>query len=266
LETKHLEISNKINLAYYSEHVPDSKVGIILVHGLAEHKGRYDDFIQQLNGSGMSVFAVDLRGHGESAGRRGDIKTFSDYLDDLHFFVSHIKEKYPELKLVLFGHSLGGLISSSYVSTYEGIDLLILSSPFINVHRKTKLFKFIPHKLGGFIKLRKTHSESKSMLEYSRKDELACSHFTLRLAGVMIKEGVSYITERFKDIKIPLLMMGGALDPVVDSGQFELALEKFGSENKTLKVYEDKKHRLVQNERKDEIIQDIIEWIKENQN
>jgi len=265
METKYLYINDEMKLAYYSEYVPDSKVGVIIVHGLAEHKGRYEDFIEQLKNNKISVFAIDLRGHGESLGKRGDIKAFADYIDDLHSFVCDIKEKYPRLKLAVFGHSLGGLIASSYVSTYNKIDLLILSSPFLDAPPKAKWFKFIPYKFCGFIKLKKRHSESKAMLDYSENDPLACRYFTLRLVGVMFKQGIEYITDRFKDIKVPVLMLGGKLDPLVNSGQFTVTLEKFGSENKTLKVYEDKKHRMVQNENKDEIIKDIIMWIRETQ-
>ncbi len=115
MKTNYIIVDDKIKLAYYSQYINKSEIGVIIIHGLAEHKGRYEDFIKQLSNNNISVFAVDLRGHGESSGKRGDAKDFFEYLTDLHSFVCYIKEKYPKLKLAIFGHSFGGQIASAYV-------------------------------------------------------------------------------------------------------------------------------------------------------
>lgn len=262
METKYLTLDKGIKLAHYSEYCSNSDIGIVLVHGLAEHKGRYHDFISQLLKNNISVFAIDLRGHGESSGKRGDVKDFSNYLSDLHSFVCYIRDKYPKLKLAIFGHSLGGLISCAYVSTYNTIDFLILSSPLLNAPPIGRVFKFIPYKMLGWIKTKKRHSESKEMLEYGHNDPLACHHFTLRLLGIMFRQGIIYATKRFKDINIPVLMLGGKLDHLVKSGDLEYIVGQFGSQDKTLKIYDKVKHRIVQNDYKDGIIMDIISWLK----
>lgn len=261
METKRLTLDKEIKLAYYSEYINDSNIGVVLLHGLAEHKGRYHDFINQLLKNNISVFALDLRGHGESTGKRGDVKDFNDYLNDLHSFVCYIKDKYPNLKLAIFGHSLSGLIACAYVSTYNTIDLLILSSPLLHAPPIAKLFKFIPYKMLGFIKTKKRHSESKEMLEYSHNDPLACHYYTLRLIGIAFRQGIIYTTKKLKSVTIPVLMMGGKLDNLVRSSNFEYILEQFGSDDKTLKIYDNVRHRIVQNDYKDEIIADIISWI-----
>lgn len=262
MKTNYLIINNKIKLAYYSNYISNSQIALIIVHGLAEHKGRYEDFINQLSNSNISTFAIDLRGHGESSGKRGDSKNFSEYLTDLHTFVSYIKEKYSHLKIAIFGHSFGGQIVSAYVASYNTIDLLILSSPVLSAPSKAKLFNFIPYKMLGFVKIKKRHSESKKMLEYSQKDPFACHYFTLRLVGIMFKQGLDYTTARFKDIKLPVLLLGGKLDPLINTELLPSILDNFGSEDKTLKIYDNVKHRIVQNDYKDDIIKEIIEWIK----
>lgn len=262
MKTEYFERNNKIKLAYYCNYIHNSKIGIIILHGLAEHKGRYHDFMEQLNKSNISTFAVDLRGHGESSGKRGDVKFFEDYLKDLHSFILFLKNQYPNLKLAIFGHSLGGLIASCYVADYDTIDFLILSSPFLKAPSKAKFFKLIPYRILGSVKIKKRHSESKMMLEYSRKDPLACHYFTLRLIGNMFIDGVNYITKKFEDIKIPVLMLGGKLDSLIDSGGLRDILDKIGSKDKTIKIYDNVKHRIVQNDYKDETIADIINWIE----
>lgn len=264
METKYLNVNDKIKLAYYSEFIPNSKSGVIIVHGLAEHKGRYDEFMDKLLENNISVFAIDLRGHGESLGKRGDITRFASYVKDLYLFISDIKERHPELKLILFGHSLGGLISSSYVAKHDGIDLLILSSPVLSAPMKAKFLVFVPYRIMGFIRLKKPQSEQILKLKNTKIDPLACHTFTFRLLGNMFQDGVKYITKRFSIINIPILMLGGRLDPLVNSGKFASILEKMGSENKTLKIYDNVKHRIVQSDSKDEAISDILEWINRN--
>lgn len=264
METQYLSIDKKMKIAYYSRYVDNSKIGVIIIHGLAEHKGRYKDFMEQLSNNNISAFAIDLRGHGESWGSRGDAKKFLDYLTDIHSFVCYIKEKYPKLKLAIFGHSFGGQIASAYVATYNTIDMLILSSPFLHIHPKAKLFKIIPYKLLGFIKLKKRHSESKEMLEYSKNDILACHYFSLRLLGIMFKEGIDYVWNRLENIKLPVLLLGGRLDPLINCENHPFILEKIESKDKTLKIYDKVKHRIVQNEYKDNIIEEIIAWINKH--
>lgn len=261
MKTNYINIDSKVKLAYYSRYINESKIGVIIIHGLAEHKGRYEDFIKQLLNNKISVFAIDLRGHGESLGKKGDAKDFFDYLRDLHSFVCHIKEKYSKLKLAIFGHSFGGQIASAYVSTYNTVDLLILSSPLLRAPSKAKLFQIIPYKKCDFIKIKKRHSESKEMLEYSKNDTLACHYFTLRLVGIMFNQGIEYVNNRFKDIKLPILLLAGKLDPLINSEDMPIILKEFGSKDKTLRIYNKVKHRIVQNDYKDEIIKGIVEWI-----
>ena len=262
METKYLEIDSKIKIANFFEYSQNSNFGVVIIHGLAEHKGRYKEFIRQLLNNNISVFAMDIRGHGESTGRRGDVKYFKNYLSDLHAFISQIKEKHPELKLAIFGHSLGGLIASAYACEYNTIDMLILSSPVLKVPAGLKILKFIPYRWLGWMKIKKIHSESRKMLERSRNDPLSCHYFSLRLVGNMFIDGVEYVMKRIKNINASVLMLGGGLDPLVNSGFFEEVLEEFGSEDKTVRIYENKRHRMVQNENRDEIIAEIVEWIK----
>jgi lysophospholipase len=262
MKTNFFITDNGIKLAYFKEQPKDSEIGVILVHGIVEHKGRYEDFIRDLHNAGISVFAVDLRGHGESEGTRGNIKKFDDYLEDLGSFVHFIKKENPKLKLALFGHSMGGLIAAAYTGTGDLVDYLILSSPSLKTPKAIKLFSWLPTKLLCRIYIKKRFSESKEMLKYSWSDPLAANYVSLGLLKAAFIGGVKLAHKNFKNIKIPVLMMGGKLDPTVNSGDFADMLELFGSKDKTLKIYDNAKHRLVQNAVKDEAIPDIINWLK----
>jgi len=261
MKTQYLKINDTISLAHYDEYLDDSRIGVVLIHGLAEHKGRYSDFIKQLLIQGISVFAIDLRGHGESTGKRGDVKNFNDYVGDLHLFICNIKLNYPQLKLTIFGHSLGGLLACVYSSLYDTVDLLILSSPLVEAPKRTKALRLIPYKMLGFIKLKKRHSESREMLAYSMNDPLTCRYFTLRLLGVIFDQGISSFKDNIERIKLPMLVIGGEDDNLINSGHFSYIFNQYVGPDITIEIFKNAKHRLVQNNRKDDIIEYIIKWL-----
>jgi len=245
--------------------VPNSKIGVVIVHGLAEHKGRYNDFIDSLADAGISVFAIDLRGHGESDGKRGDVQDFGDFIDDLHDAIKRIKSSYPKLKLALFGHSIGGLIASVYCAEYSDIHYLILSSPSLETPKNVRLLRLLPYKLLPFIKIRKRYSESKEMLAVSRRDPLSCHYMSLRLLGVAFVQGIRRFRKTQSKMNVPILVMGGGQDKLVNWGNFENIFADYSNEDKTIEIFEKAKHRLVQNEYKEEAVGFIIDWLRSKQ-
>ncbi|MBQ3418187.1 MAG: lysophospholipase [Ruminococcus sp.] len=261
MQTKYVSNPDDTKLAYYERYNQTSKLGIVFIHGLGEHKGRYDDFINQIYDNGFSIFALDIRGHGESDGERGFIKEFDDFISDLDCMIQHVKQKYPSLRIVLMGHSLGGLIATGYVEKYHNIDLLVLSNPLLSYPLLTMLFHIVPYKLIGHIRIKKIKSESQEMLNYSLNDPLACNYFTLRLLGSIFGRGIYVVNKRLKDIKIPVLLLGGELDPVLNHKRLYKKFKKFGSHDKELKVYKGLKHRLLQSPQRKEVTNNIIDWI-----
>jgi acylglycerol lipase len=106
---------------------------MLLVHGLAEHSGRYERTGRLLAEAGIDVTAFDLRGHGGSGGRRGDVERWTDYLDDIAVRLAAVRAEADGRPAVLFAHSYGGLISIDYVlSGRPTPDLLVLSGPALD--------------------------------------------------------------------------------------------------------------------------------------
>jgi len=113
---------------------------VLLVHGLGEHAGRYAHVAHQLLEWGFAVRAYDQRGHGESGGARGVLPSDGALLKDLAEIVDDTRRHSlrPEgvaapLPLILFGHSLGGLLVSRFVSLgLRPVDGLVLSSPALD--------------------------------------------------------------------------------------------------------------------------------------
>lgn len=88
----------------------DKKITVIALHGIAEHLGRHS-YLEELLADSYNLVQFDLRGHGKSGGRKGYIKDFSQYLDDLEDLISYLEREKNMTSYMLFGHSMGSLIS-----------------------------------------------------------------------------------------------------------------------------------------------------------
>ena len=128
-----------LNLALYDWPLP-SRVrprGVVLiVHGLGEHAWRYNEVAHRLNEWGFFVRAYDQRGHGDSGGAPGVLPDDDALLDDLNEMVDdtrrHIAEPWS-CPLILLGHSMGGLVSATFVQRgMARVDGLVLSSPALD--------------------------------------------------------------------------------------------------------------------------------------
>ena len=122
-----------INL-YYQLWLPNNgiKAVLLVVHGLAEHSGRYINVVNYFVPKGYAVCSFDYQGHGKSEGLRGYVKRFSCYLDDLKSFLGIVRNMCPENKIFIVGHSVGGTIAATFATNHQDeFDGLILSGATI---------------------------------------------------------------------------------------------------------------------------------------
>ena len=104
-----------------------------IAHGVAEHILRYDDFARYLNDRGILVAGHDHLGHGKSLPEGGtpvyfgDGSTWETVVDDIHLLHDRLREQYPDLPILLMGHSMGSFLSRSYLIRYPGtVDAAII--------------------------------------------------------------------------------------------------------------------------------------------
>ena len=104
-----------------------------IAHGVAEHILRYDDFARYLNDRGILVAGHDHLGHGKSLPEGGtpvyfgDRATWETVVDDIHLLHDRLREQYPDLPILLMGHSMGSFLSRSYLIRYPGtVDAAII--------------------------------------------------------------------------------------------------------------------------------------------
>lgn len=130
---------------YQSWHPENEAKGVLLiVHGLAEHSGRYGNVVNHFVPLGFASYGLDHIGHGRSEGKRVHVERFEDYIETLRTYFKMVREWHPKLPIYLVGHSLGGLIGVYYLLDYqEGLTGAVLSAPLVKFPPMFHLLLFL---------------------------------------------------------------------------------------------------------------------------
>jgi alpha-beta hydrolase superfamily lysophospholipase len=267
MNTEEYENGNEINIYTKLDAVKDSKTIIIITHGIAEHSGRYQYFVESLNKYGYSVLRYDLLGHGKSGGPRGDINDFNLYIDILYSIVEQMKKEYS--RVILFGHSMGGEIVNLYNAKYHDVDLIISSAAAVDTPKEAKFLKFIPYKLLYRVKQKTSFgpklTHNASIVEQYKNDPLVLPYFYASIAGEMFIKGVRYIKKNIPNMIVPTLFLHGGEDKIVNPKFSEKLYNKLPITDKKLIIYPNSRHEILNEDNKDIVIQDITIWIKQHE-
>ena len=244
-----------LRLAYRTWEAPKSRAAIVVVHGLGEHSGRYAEFGERLAGSGVSTFAMDLRGHGLSEGRRGHVPSFDVFLQELDRFRREV-EGLADFRVPLFllGHSLGGLIALRYQEEYNTrFEGAIIVSPWLATamtvprwkanaaHAMSKLLPAMPFKAN--IKPEYV-SRDTDVVEAYRADPLVHDTVTPRFFSE-VSAAMGLALQRSDRIQEPLLFMAAGDDRLVDTERSLRFARSLTGPDTTVKVYPGHYHALL---------------------
>jgi len=206
---------------------------VLIVHGLGEHIGRYANLAARVNAWGWHAVGHDLRGHGRSDGARGAIASRYALLHDLALVIDAVKAGLPG-PLVLFGHSLGGLVAARFVaagtqgqtrpaSWFREVDALVLSSPALDtgmpISKKLLLAVLAP--LLPNLRVHnglKPHwiSRDATVVDAYRNDPLVHDRVTPRLARFIV-DGGAVVAQCAGAWRVPTLLMWAGADRCVAS-------------------------------------------------
>jgi alpha-beta hydrolase superfamily lysophospholipase len=281
--------STKDGLKLFAVHHPVSHARgrVVILHGFAEHLGRYDRLVAELVDAGFACHLFDLRGHGRSEGRRGHIARFSDYLDDLDFFVRETPQRVSETSdltdprvdqaleapLFVLAHSLGGLIVLNYVLHRPQVfDALAVSSPFL-----APAFKLPPlaKEVGAIaayvmptFSLKTVIqpdwlSRDASIVTAYKQDPLVSSTVTTGWWQA-VREAQAEVLERAREIRTPALFLLGDADRLADWRHSRSVFERLGSVNKRLEIYPGFFHEVLNELGRERVIEDLISWFTSN--
>jgi alpha-beta hydrolase superfamily lysophospholipase len=241
---------------------------VLLVHGLGEHSGRYEHVGDQLTGAGLEVTAYDHRGMGGSGGRRGDVESWSRYHDDLESRLGDVRSRARGRPIVLYAHSLGGLIAAGYlVDDRPKPDLAILSSPALDsalpgwkkrlapVLARVSPTVAIPNAIDGA-----TLSRDPSVAAKTVDDPLCVKVSTARFGALALAEQARVRAAAAGGFGIPALVIHGEDDrlvPVDASAVFA------GAPLIERRTYPDLRHELHNEPEGPTIVDEIIAWLRE---
>jgi alpha-beta hydrolase superfamily lysophospholipase len=256
--------------AYRWPAVGTPRAHLLLVHGIAEHAGRHRPIGTRLAIAGITTHAYDQRGFGRSGGHRAYVDRWSQYQDDLEDRLAEVRSAADGLPVVLYGHSMGGLIAAGYVLADPPRplpDLLVLSAPAIDVvipAWKRTLASVLSAMVPRFAvanAIRKGALSSDPAVEAAyRVDPLAVHRTTARLGATLLRERdrVKRALERGGPLPVPTYVLHGADDPIIPEWATR-SLE--GRANVTRRVYPGLHHETHNEPSGALVIDDTIAWI-----
>ena len=259
-------------LFYRSWRPRSSKAMLVFVHGLSEHSGRYIQTAEYFAGVGFAVYLFDLRGHGQSPGRRGDIETLGDFIEDIDTILVRARRE-ETAPAFLIGHSFGGQLVINYaagIGRSRALRGMILSSPNIRLKvrisaLKQKAVRVLTGVAPTLPLLNEIPAEGLSrdprVVEEYLGDPLVQRKVTARL-GTAILRNQREILELASSIQIPSLLMHAGADQICSPEATREFFQKIPIEEKTLKIYEGFYHELFNEPEKKGVCRDVAAWIE----
>jgi acylglycerol lipase len=258
---------------YYQGWLPpgDARAVLLLVHGLGEHSGRYQNVAQFFVPLGYAVYAFDHIGHGKSEGQREYVDRYEEYTSTLDQYYQKVRKWQAGKPIYLVGHSLGGLIAVSYLlESQNGLAGAILSAPSLappdgisptTLAAARVLSRIAPRM--GVQKLDSTGiSRDPEVVKAYDEDPLV---FHGKTPARMAAEGLRMIDDVRRSmhrITLPVLALHGAEDkminPVCSQSLYELA----GSEDKTLRQYPGLHHEIFNEPEREEVFKEMHAWLE----
>jgi lysophospholipase len=249
---------------------PEPKAHVALVHGYAEHLGRYGHVIEHLNGAGYAVHAFDCRGHGRSEGPRGHVLQFQSYLDDLLLFLERTKIAAGGRKVFLLGHSHGGLICARYgMSHPPGIAGVVMTSPYFRLKLQPPAIKLFAAKVLGSIapglplgnEIRSEDlTRDPAMVERHRTDPMLVKTTTPGWFGASSRAQLEVLAGA-SNFTLPLGMFVGGADPIADPVASKQFFDRAGSADKSYREYAGALHEVLNETNRSEVLGDITTWL-----
>lgn len=247
---------------------------LLLVHGFAEHSGRYEHVGRWFAERGAVVHAYDHRGHGRSHGPRNDVRSFDDYLDDLGSLLEIVQREHPGLPLTLVGHSMGGLISTAFVRERKPeIHSLVTSGPALELAEtlrggRGRLLRALALLAPG---LRipaglpaAALSRDPEVVRRYEEDPLVDTRLTPRLATAMMR-AIARTAGGGYGVEVPVLMLHGGDDPLCPasgSESFFASLPPDSAPPNEIRIYPGLRHEIFNEPEQESIFEDVLGWLE----
>ena len=257
---------------YYQGWLPDGEVKAVLflVHGLGEHCCRYENHVNYFVPKGYAIYGLDHLGHGKSDGQQEVIDRFTDYTDTLATYFKMVRGWQEGKPIFIMGHSMGGLITCYYLLDHQAdFKGAILSAPAIKVSDSIssttitmgKMLSVIAPKAGVLALDPTGISRDPEVVKAYVEDPLVFHGKTpARLAAEMLK-AMQRVTQEVEKITLPIIVVQGSEDKLVDPDGAQMLYDRAGSKDKTLKIYQGAYHEVHNEPERELMFKDEEAWL-----
>ncbi len=267
----HFSTRDGLELYCQSWH-PDaaSRAVLAITHGHGEHSGRYRNVIGHLVPRGFTIYGYDLRGHGKSPGRRGNIRSWGDFRQDQASFLGFVSQREPGQPLFVFGHSLGGLIVLDFVlRNPAGLRGAVISGPVLGapgippflLTLSRVLSKVLPGMTLDTGLDATALSRDPAVVEDYRTDPLVHSKANARL-GTELTDTAEWVQAHAGDLRLPLLIIQGEKDRLCRPADTRRFVSRISFPDVRHIEYAEGYHEPHNDVEHERVMADVEEWLR----
>jgi alpha-beta hydrolase superfamily lysophospholipase len=258
---------------YLLEWTPDNSkcdAVVLAIHGMTMHSGQMVKIGEYLSNRGVGVLAPDMRGFGHYQGLKGHVDDYEEFMMDLSSLLDQVRERFPDEKIYMLGHSLGGLHTINFVlRNPHALNGIILSAPAVSEKAKISKGKRLVARLISAINLKKHFAagvnaedmaQDPEIVESIKNDSLRFKFMTARF-GISVQNAMKIAASSAAQILVPVLFLQGGEDKLVDPLKASNFFDDLKVDDKTWKMYDNLYHTLPQVKDNEQVLQDIFEWV-----
>jgi len=242
----------------------------MLVHGLAEHSGRYGEVASFFADADIATYALDLPGHGKSDGKRGHIGSFEEYTDALGQLLSLAKQVHPDIPFVLLGHSMGGLIAADFLlqRQSEFVAAVLTGAAIQSPQQPSSIVLFVNRVIAAvtprFGVLRMDASgisrDPQVVSDYENDPLVYRGKVTAGLVTALFS-AMNRVVVNAESIRLPMLIMHGSVDSLTAVEGSKLLHDTISSEDKKIVIYDGLYHEILNEPERRKVMGDIQHWL-----
>lgn len=248
----------------------EARAVVCLLHGFGEHSGRYSNLAKHLTQGHYALLSFDLRGHGKSQGRRGHTPSINAFMDDIATLLSEAKNRFPNVPIFLYGHSMGGSLSLTYALRHSPkLAGVIAASPLLELVQKPSLIKTIMGNIGNLLAPASTVPADLNSKNLSRdpkvvkdydNDPLVHDRVSARLFMSCFIESGKWALEHAGKFKLPLLIMHGGDDRITSAKASKQFADRV-SGNCTYKLWPGLYHEIHNEPEQEKVFNYLTDWL-----
>ena len=241
---------------------------ILIIPGFNAHSGYYQWAAEQLVAAGLSVYAVDLRGRGDSDGDRFYVQSFDDYVRDVEAVMSVVHSREDESPVYLLGHSAGGVVACLYTLDHQAQLAGLICESFAHELPAPEfalaVFKGLSHIAPHAHILHlpnERFSRDPAAVQAMNDDPLIAHETQPTQTMAALVRADERLKQEFPLITLPVLILHGTADENTRPSGSQHFYDKAGSADKTLKLYDGGFHDLLNDTDKAVVMADITAWL-----